>query len=112
MIIGFCRVCLKEENNKVKKITVYGFLLLYQARAQNEWLIMAWCHIGNTLDTSLQHYILRLTWWSGVSGKSPCACVHLVFVAEQPGSYDHIIVNDDLESAYKQLKDILAEVSP
>ncbi|XP_064598262.1 uncharacterized protein LOC135464694 isoform X2 [Liolophura sinensis] len=29
--------------------------------------------------------------------------------AEQPGSYDHIIVNDDLESAYKQLKDILAE---
>jgi guanylate kinase len=42
--------------------------------------------------------------------------VHTFFVfvccsAKQPGSYDEIIVNDDLEAAYGKLKSILKEVS-
>lgn len=34
-----------------------------------------------------------------------------VLTAEQPGSYDHIIVNDDVDTAYSQLKSIVIDVS-
>src|SRR6218665_865299 len=30
--------------------------------------------------------------------------------ADMPGSYDHVIVNDDLETAYAELESILAKV--
>ena len=33
------------------------------------------------------------------------------FSANQPGAYDHIIVNDDVEVAYEKLKGILIAVS-
>ena len=32
------------------------------------------------------------------------------FPAKQKGSYDHIVVNDDLEVAYEKLKGILIQV--
>jgi guanylate kinase len=32
-------------------------------------------------------------------------------VADQPGSYDHVIVNDDVDVAYDQLKQVAVAVS-
>ena len=34
----------------------------------------------------------------------------LPVVAEEPGSYDHVIVNDDLDAAYNALKKIVTKV--
>ena len=34
-----------------------------------------------------------------------------VLAAEQPGSYDHVIVNDDVDVAYDQLRKIVIDVS-
>ena len=32
------------------------------------------------------------------------------FTAKKKGIYDHVIINDDLDDAYSQLKDILSKV--
>ena len=34
-----------------------------------------------------------------------------LFSAQKPGSYDHIIINDDLEKAYQEIRNILIDVS-
>ena len=35
----------------------------------------------------------------------------LSFLGKEPGVFDVVIINDDLERAYEELKDILNEVS-
>lgn len=37
--------------------------------------------------------------------------LEFVLTAEQPGSYDHIIENDDVDAAYSKLKSIVIDVS-
>ena len=37
-------------------------------------------------------------------------CSLFVFLAEQPGSFNYSVVNDDLEKAYVDLKDIISKV--
>lgn len=34
----------------------------------------------------------------------------IVFLAEQPGAFNYTVVNDDLEKAYTDLKDIISKV--
>lgn len=45
-------------------------------------------------------------WFNGV-----CVCICFNLPGKEPGLFDLIIINNDLEEAYTELKNILAEVS-
>ena len=39
-----------------------------------------------------------------------CIIIMTIYVGEQPGVFDHIVVNDTLDEAYKDLHDFLQQV--
>lgn len=63
---------------------------------------------------------LHASTWSSVSFSAPCTQINhwqtlqltdLWSLGKEPGVFDIVIINDDLERAYEELKEILDEVS-